>query len=230
VRSKSGRAAVSFLFSSGFLGALAFLTKQSNGFFVPVFSMIAITVCSYSSGGVRHTLKSIGIYAVGALTPISITLLWLVSKGAFFAFFEQVFRGAAESKGSLGVILFAWIPGLFTLDSVIVLIVVFLAIKAMLYGSFLRDKAEDFVKREYTFPQTKTLLLFWIIFVLSILSIFLPFWNEDLSLKLRDTFSFIYLRLLKKGISCISVYLSSQRHRWVLYAEPVHRGEWAMQG
>lgn len=197
-QSKSGRNATIYLFFAGFLGALAFLTKQSNGFFVPVFSLLAITVCSYPKGDIRHTLKSIAIYSIGVLIPISIVLIWLLSKGAFFPFFEQVFKGASQSKGSLAAILFAWIPRLFTLDSVIVLILVFLAIKAMLYRSFLLDKMGDLEKKEYSFPPSKTLLLFWVIFVLSILSIFLPFWNEDLSLKLSHTFflNWIYYRAL----------------------------------
>ncbi len=188
VSSKSGRAAVSFLFSSGFVGALAFLTKQSNGFFVPVFSIIAITVCSYSSGGVRHALKSIGIYAVGALTPISITLLWLVSKGALFAFFEQVFRGASQSKGSLGAILFAWIPRLFTMDNLIILSAVFLVIKSMQFRSFLQNRLGYLEKREYSFQSPKTFLLFWVILLPTLLGIFLPFWNVDLSIEIRGNF------------------------------------------
>jgi hypothetical protein len=203
------RTAAILLFFAGFLGALAFLTKQSNGFYVPVFSLLAITVCCYFNGGLHQTLKSIGIYSIGVSIPISLVLIWLFSKDAFLPFFDHVFKGASQSKGSLGAILFAWIPRLFTLDSVIVLIVVFLAIKALLYRSFLLDKLGDFEKRQYAFPQTKTFLLFWVIFVLSILSIFLPFWNKDLSIELRDSFfmNWIYHRALIITASAVTFVL-----------------------
>lgn len=206
---KSNGSELLFLFFAGVFASFAFLIKQSNGLFVPAFALLAITACSYSKKDTRYILKNIVIYSAGIVVPMFAVLYWLFSKGALFAFIDQVFKGAAQSKGSIGAILFAWIPRLLTLDSIIVFIVILLVVKAMLYKSFLIDKRDDFEKKEYSFPIEKTLLLFWCIFVLAILSIYLPFWNIDLSLQIRDNFllNWFYHRALIISASMVTFTL-----------------------
>ncbi|MFH1446256.1 MAG: hypothetical protein ABIG43_02455, partial [Chloroflexota bacterium] len=114
LKSSKGWTTSAFLFCAGLLGALAVLTKQSNGFFVVVFSFLAVAISSYSKEGLRKALGSVAIYSVGVLLPMLAVLIWLISNGALLTFWNQVIIGASSSKGGLIAILFAWIPRNFT--------------------------------------------------------------------------------------------------------------------
>ncbi len=191
VNSEESTQSTKYLFFAGVLGALAFLTKQSNGFLVLVFLFVAILICSYAcyeKKGFRFILKNSVAYSIGFLLPLSIVLLWLSSEGAVPAFIDQVFKGASQSKGSLGAILFAWIPRLFTLDYVKGLIIIMIAIGVLRYRTFLINKLSEIENRKHPFSKEKNILLFWVIFVVSILAVLLPFWNLELSNKIHSNF------------------------------------------
>ena len=191
VNSARSTQSTKYLFFAGVLGALAFLTKQSNGFLVLVFLFVSIIVCSYAfyeKKGFRYILKNSAAYSIGFLLPLSIVLLWLFSEGAVPAFIDQVFKGASQSKGSLGAILFAWIPRLFTLDYIKGLIIIMLALGVLRYRTFLINKLGDIESRKHPFSQEQNILLFWVIFVVSLLAILLPFWNVDLSNKIHGNY------------------------------------------
>ena len=95
------------LFFAGVMVSLAFLTKQSNGSLLVVFSIFAVI---FSTIGVSRVFRIWNIlsYMFGMLLPIIFTSIWLYIVGAFPTFMDQVFFGAIASKGSMGHILFSW--------------------------------------------------------------------------------------------------------------------------
>ena len=97
----------SFLFVSGILISSAFLIKHSNGTLVVIFSMIAVTL---ATAGQEHyyRIRSIFIYMLGMILPVTAIGIWLYFVNAFIPFMNQSIFGAIDAKGSLPVILFSW--------------------------------------------------------------------------------------------------------------------------
>jgi hypothetical protein len=201
-KSGQGWKAMTFLFCAGLLSSLVFLTKQSDGFFIVVFSFLAVAISSYAREGFRKGLRSMAIYSLGVVIPILVLLIWLISNGILLSFWNQVFVGASSSKGGVIAILFAWIPRLFTLANVCGLIVVILIIIALrIYcfpQGFMFNSVGDKDKNIY-FPLTpKIMAAFSVILVLFMLCILLPYWNTDLSHNLKDNYflNFIFQKVL----------------------------------
>lgn len=93
------------LFLIGFGIALTFLLKQSSG--VAVGIVYAITFCIYSRiKKNKFFVKEIFFVLLGILVPISICGVWLIFKGAFLQFIEQVYLSGSNSKGGLINIIF----------------------------------------------------------------------------------------------------------------------------
>lgn len=101
------------LFVAGCFASFAFLTKQSNGSFIVVFSFLAVALVSYPLS-VLHMLRSLGTFALGLGAPLIAVLIWLLAQSAVQPFFDQVFFSAIATKGSFDHIFFAWTKGLLT--------------------------------------------------------------------------------------------------------------------
>lgn len=102
-----------WLFLAGVFASLAFLTKQSNGFMITVFSFTGLLLISLSKGfkeGLRVSLLYIGGFAI----PVVLTVLWLLANSALFKFIEQVLTGSVEAKGGIDKIFFSWFQGILT--------------------------------------------------------------------------------------------------------------------
>jgi hypothetical protein len=202
LKSGEGRKAMAFLFCAGLLGAMAFLTKQSDGFFVFIFSFLAVAISVYSKEGFRNGFRSVVIYSVGAVIPILVLLSWLISNGILLSFWNQVFIGASYSKGGLIAILFSWIPRLFTLENVggliaATLIIIALRIYCFPQG-FSLGKLGGKNNRANNPTTSKMVVIYSFILVLLILCILLPFWNIGLSYNLNENhfLNFVYYRVL----------------------------------
>ena len=105
---RPGPRALAWLAGSGVLAGACFLTKQSNGLIIA--SSLGVGVICVSLGlGLRRAIVHLVAYALGFAVPVLIILAWLLSEGAIFPFFQQVFIGASASKGGLSTILFAWL-------------------------------------------------------------------------------------------------------------------------
>ena len=100
------------MFLVGTFASLAFLTKQSNGAFIviAVFLNCLYLVIPLKKWGWKLFIS----FSLGIMMPIMIMFIWLYQANAISAFYEQIFNGALASKGSLGVVLFAWLKGLLT--------------------------------------------------------------------------------------------------------------------
>jgi 4-amino-4-deoxy-L-arabinose transferase-like glycosyltransferase len=103
--------AAALLFAAGILVSLAFLTKQSNGTLVVVFSTMAVAFAT-TGQDLPYRLRNILIYMLGMALPVLITGFWLYFVSALSPFINQVIFGAIEAKGSLWSILFSWIERL----------------------------------------------------------------------------------------------------------------------
>lgn len=202
LKSGKGRMASAFLFCAGLFAALAFLTKQSDGFFVVIFSFLAVAISAYAKEGLRKALRSITIYSVGILIPILALFIWLISNSVLLPFWNQVFVGASSSKGGLTAILFNWIPRLFTLQNVgglIVAILIIIALRIYCFPQgFALAKLGDKKHGTHSLPTSRMLVMFSVILILFMLCILLPFWNIGLSHKLYENpfLNFIYSHVL----------------------------------
>lgn len=101
-----------YIFLAGLFGALALLTKQSNGSVIVAFNLLGLFVCSLKIS-FRHTLKSIWMYVLGFLTPTVLILSWLAYENALSQFYQQAIIGASQAKGGFATVFFAWIPNAF---------------------------------------------------------------------------------------------------------------------
>jgi hypothetical protein len=98
---------------AGAFAGCAFLTKQSNGFFVVAFGFLASLVHASPPRWrivVRHALW----YVIGVFIPVALIVAYLGSQGAIGDAVSQVFGGASRAKGSTGHILFGWMQGFFS--------------------------------------------------------------------------------------------------------------------
>lgn len=177
---KSGRNAGLFLMFSGIISALAFLTKQSNGFFVVLSSFFAVVVIAYRKN-IGFLFKSVAIFILGLSLPISIIAVWLSVEGALNEFLQQVIFGASQAKGTLRPILFGWIPRLLTKPDITAFVTVSITILAVRYSNFLIGRLGDWEKREFKFPFIKDIALLWMILILSMVCIYVPYANMSLS-------------------------------------------------
>ena len=99
------------LFFSGLFASLAFLTKQSNGSMILIFSSLAVLSLIYSN--YRNNLKIIIYYILGASSALIFTISWLISENILGEFINQIFTDALSSKGNMSHILFSWIKNAF---------------------------------------------------------------------------------------------------------------------
>ena len=98
-----------FVFFGGFFATLAFLTKQSNGGVFLLFTFIALLYLSF----VNKNFRQLKAYLLGVSTPLTTTIIYLHINSALPSFWQQVFTGAIQSKGtSLLGILFGWMSRL----------------------------------------------------------------------------------------------------------------------
>lgn len=169
-----------FLLLAGSFGAFAFLTKQSNGFVLIAFTLLAIAITAYKRE--RGRLFSSGIvYCIGVLLPTSCVVIWLSSEGAFSPFIHQAVFEAGRSKGTLVPILFRWFPRLVTKENAIVSLAACLAVLALRYRKLTVSGWDELHLRQLRLPPNITALLFSAIFVLSLLCILGPLVSTRIS-------------------------------------------------
>lgn len=99
---------IKWVFWGGVFAGFAFITKQSNGLLIAVFSLIGLFLLSLPRGKVT-LLKTTILYIAGFAVPVTIIILWLLSNSAFTQFKDQVFTGAVSAKGGLRIIFFSWL-------------------------------------------------------------------------------------------------------------------------
>jgi hypothetical protein len=104
----TNQSAVTLLFLAGIMVSLAFLTKQSNGALIVVFSMIAVALVT-AGQNLSYRLRNISIYMLGMALPALAMGIGLYFVSALTPFVDQVVFGAIEAKGSIWSILFSWI-------------------------------------------------------------------------------------------------------------------------
>lgn len=113
----------------GILGSFSFLCKQTLGLLVPIIIIFYLGIFLYKKNRPR-AIHNLVLIIISYVVPISICYSWLYIRGAFPFYINQVF-GGSSSKGSIGTILFGFLPRMVTLDNIILLslflVIVFLA-------------------------------------------------------------------------------------------------------
>jgi hypothetical protein len=128
---------------AGFWLACVFLTKQSHGTMI-VGSVLLATAGTSWLAGWRRSAGTLLALAGGMLAPVSLVLVWLACSGALVPAYEQVLRGAIESKGEMDQILFGWVRNHFNkeytkqLKTIATLLLPPLALEALLGWRFSR--------------------------------------------------------------------------------------------
>jgi len=100
---------------SGFFASCCFLVKQSNGAFISIGVFLAFLYALSNEGLNRKSLLiNWASFAIGALTPAMLVLIYLTTNGALEDFFSQILFNSISAKGGLNSILGGWIYGVFT--------------------------------------------------------------------------------------------------------------------
>ena len=95
-----------WMFAAGVMAALCFFTKQSNGLLAIAGLGFIIAVMAPT---LRRALADWVPYAGGLVAGSVPFLLWLFLSGAWQAYVNEVFLGAASSKGGLKAVLFGFV-------------------------------------------------------------------------------------------------------------------------
>jgi len=115
-----------YLLLAGVSASLSFLAKQSNGLFVTLAVLFLAAVLTRADAGVRRrqSLRQTLPVAFGWLMPQAGLIVWLRHYGLTDAYVQQVFRGAAASKGGTAKILFGFLVRSMTPANGIALVIV----------------------------------------------------------------------------------------------------------
>jgi len=90
----------------GVSAALCFFTKQSNGLLAALGIGFTIVMMSPT---VRRTITDLTFYTAGLIAGSVPFVVWLFWTGAWTSYINQVFLGAAASKGGLKAVLFGFV-------------------------------------------------------------------------------------------------------------------------
>lgn len=113
-KAKVNKAFIS-LFFAGFFASCAFLTKQSNGSFIAIFTFLSCLYLTLTSNtGSHHKIKLLLYFLYGGFLPVGFVIGYLVLNQALALFIDQIFFNAISAKGNLTKILSSWIVGVFT--------------------------------------------------------------------------------------------------------------------
>ncbi len=102
-----------YLFFAGLFLSLTFLIKQSNGLFIALFCTIAVLIIFIRRKILLSQKNKLLIFILGAIIPLTVTLIWLLKNDLSIFFIDQVIFGSIKSKGTgIYEIIFSWIKRL----------------------------------------------------------------------------------------------------------------------
>ncbi len=151
---------IKWIFIAGLFAGFAFLTKQSNGMMIALFSFAGLIILSLPKGK-REFLRVSSAYISGFTAPFLVTIFWLLSNSAFVQFKDQVFSSAVAAKGGLGQIFFGWFKEVFNYDFLArakEIFIIFFVFGYWLY--FFRLKKKEEVEINYLLLPFVSLILF----------------------------------------------------------------------
>ncbi len=173
---------------SGFFACCCFLVKQSNGAFISIGVFLAFL---YTLSNKGHNSKRLLInwasFAIGALTPAILVLVYLTTNGALEDFFSQILFNSISAKGGLKSILSGWVSGVFTavlghqlLEILYKFIPIFLISRALLLLLGMNSSCTKALER-YNFRIRE--LIFLLVFALLYIFVIASAWNNDPTLR-----------------------------------------------
>lgn len=109
---------IKLIFLAGLFAGFTFLTKQSNGLMITIFSFIGLLFISLPRGK-KELLRVFSYYISGFITPLIIVFFWLLLNSAFLQFIQQVFTGAIATKGGVLQIFTGWIKEMLTFNFIV---------------------------------------------------------------------------------------------------------------
>lgn len=169
---------------SGFFACCCFLVKQSNGAFISIGIFLAF-LYTLSNKGLNRNILLINwaSFAIGALTPAILVLVYLMTNGALEDFFSQILFNSISAKGGLKSILSGWISGVFTtvlghqlLEILYKFIPIFLISRVLLLLLGMNSSCIRAVERyNFQLRELTCLLVFALLYIFVIASA----WNND---------------------------------------------------
>ena len=114
--------------AAGAAAAFSFFTKQSNGLLAIVSLGLAVVTISNSF---RALIRDLGAFASGLLIGASPFIFWLSWNRIWLPYFQQVFFGAASSKGGANVILSGFLTRQIRVVPVVCFVVLIIIITAL---------------------------------------------------------------------------------------------------
>lgn len=173
---------------SGFFACCCFLIKQSNGAFISIGVFLAFLYTLSNKGlNRRRLLINWASFAIGALTPAILVLVYLMMNGALKDFFSQILFNSISAKGGLSSILSGWVKGIFTavlghqlLEILYKFIPIFLISRALLLLLSMNSSCKRALAR-YNFQLRELTCL--LIFALLYIFVIALAWNNDPTLR-----------------------------------------------
>jgi len=173
---------------SGFFASCCFLVKQSNGAFISIGIFFAFLYTLSNEGLNRKSLLSNwASFAIGALTPAILVLVYLTTNGALEDFFSQILFNSISAKGGLNSILGGWIHGVFNtvlgqqlLEILYKFIPIFLISRALLLLLGINSSCTRVLER-YNLQVRELICL--LIFALLYIFVVALAWNNDPTLR-----------------------------------------------
>ena len=98
------------MFLAGIMCALAILVRQSSGAIVFVYFVVFLMIVFLSMKFIELKKKDLCSFFIGVSIPLAVLAVWLILTGTFTPFIEMTLLSGA--KGSVGAMLFGWIPRL----------------------------------------------------------------------------------------------------------------------
>ena len=173
---------------SGFFACCCFLVKQSNGAFISIGVFLAFLYTISNKGlNSKHLLINWASFAIGALTPAILVLVYLTTNGALEDFFSQILFNSISAKGGLKSILSGWVSGVFTavlghqlLEILYKFIPIFLISRALLLLLGMNSSCTRALERyNFQLRELTCLLVFALLYIFVIASA----WNNDPALR-----------------------------------------------
>ena len=119
------------MFFIGLCTAMAMLFRQSSGIIVFAYFTLFLILVFFFVKDLKIKVKNMLFFGAGVLVPLFITSILLVAVGAFVPFIQMTFL--TGSKGSLGAVLFNWIPRWIELNFASLFFMVFMVIIAFYF-------------------------------------------------------------------------------------------------
>jgi Dolichyl-phosphate-mannose-protein mannosyltransferase len=198
-----------FLVLAGVCGSLCFFSKQSTGLLATIALAILIV---WFDPDIRRFIQRLVYYSIGWSIIAAPILVWILSNSAWTPYVNEVFKGAASSKGSLRTVFGTTVsrnfyPRMLALD-IAVLLLLAVAVRKR-YLIFKKPQETTFSKRDITLTVLIALVVMFVPIFLRLGETGVELLREYLAVLAKMLFMGIVLQFMWLGL------------RWLRWRRPL---------